>query len=144
MKRCNQRQRRGAAAVEFALTLPFLLAVLMGIVEMSLLQSRMYVINRAARDGCRVGAGVLEGGSPDGTQIRAAANVAAQQVLDDAGVTCGSVGCDIQSTWFLQDGWMMLRVEVGVPYQPFTNLLPMIPIMTRGQFVTLTQQQVHT
>lgn len=140
MKRLS-RNRRGVAAIEFALTLPFLLLVIMGIVELSILQTRMYLITRAARDACRIGSGVIEGVDADGTQITAAANLHAQEVLTNGGVTCGSAGCDINSVWYEADGWMMLRVEVGVPYAPFTGLMPMIPDVTRGQFVMLTQQQ---
>jgi len=137
----RRRTRRAAAAVEFALTLPFMLSVALGIIELSLLQSRMYVISRAARDACRVGSGVLEGTVPTGDLIEAAAVSHARFVLDTAGVDCHT-GCDIRADWFEQDGWRMLRVDVGVPYTPFTGLLPMIPATTTGEFVMLTQQQV--
>lgn len=133
--------RRGVAAIEFALTLPFMLLVALGIIELSLLQSRMYVISRAARDGCRIGSGVIEGPGADGSEIKAAAVAHAQQVLDNAGISCGSDGCDISATWYEDEGWMMLKLSVGVPYTPFTGLMPMIPTLTTGEFVMLTQQQ---
>lgn len=141
MRRHQLKTRRGVAAIEFALTLPFMLLILMGIVELSLLQSRMYVISRAARDGCRIGSGVIEGADADGSQIKAAAVAHAQEVLDNANVNCGA-GCDVTAMWYEQAGWMMLKVQVGVPYDPFTGLLPMIPAITRGEFVMLTQQQI--
>lgn len=134
--------RRGVAAIEFALTLPFMLLVALGIIELSLLQSRMYLLSRAARDGCRIGSGVIEGPGADGSEIKAAALAHAQQVLDNAGVACGSDGCELSADWYEDEGWMMLRVQVGVPYTPFTGLLPMIPTVTTGQFTMLTQQQI--
>ncbi|NOY28445.1 MAG: pilus assembly protein [Oligoflexia bacterium] len=140
--RTLRRSRRGIAAIEFAFTLPFMLTILMGIVELSLLQTRMYLISRAARDACRIGSGVIEGADADGTEIKAVAVAQAREVLNNADVDCNS-GCDISATWFPQGDWMVLRVDVGVPYQPFTGLLPMIPDMTRGNFVMLTQQQLY-
>lgn len=139
--RTFSRNRRGVAAIEFALTLPFMLLVTLGIVELSILQTRMYLISRAARDACRIGSGVIEGVDADGSQITAEATAHARDVLTNGGISCGSAGCDIDATWYEADGWMMLRVEVGVPYSPFTGLMPMIPSVTTGQFVMLTQQQ---
>lgn len=141
MRRSHRTARRGVAAIEFALTLPFMLLILMGIVELSLLQSRMYVISRAARDACRIGSGVLEGPDPDGDDIKAAAIAHAQEVLANASVDCGG-GCDVSAVWYDEGGWMMLKVQVGVPYTPYTGLLPMIPNITRGEFTMLTQQQL--
>ena len=46
---------RGAAAVEFALVLPVLLAVLMGVVEMGLALYDKAVLTHASREGARAG-----------------------------------------------------------------------------------------
>ena len=133
--------RRGNAAVEFALTLVVLLAVLLGIVELSLLMSRTYKVSRAARDACRIGSGVIEGVNPTGDQIEQAAEEHAAFVLDAAGIDCGGA-CSITGDWYENpDGWMVLRVRVDVPYEAFTGLLPMLPPYTRGEFTMLTQQQ---
>lgn len=141
LKSTATRARRGVAAIEFALTLPFMLAITLGIVELSILQTRMYLISRAARDACRIGSGVIEGYGANGDQIEAAAIAHARDVLANGGVGCGSSGCDITAEWFEDSGWKMLRVNVGVPYQPFTGVLPMIPTITTGTFVMVTQQQ---
>ncbi len=135
------RRRRGAAAVEFALTLPFLLLVVMGIIELSLLMHRAHQITRVARDACRIGSGVLEGVAPTGDEIEAAAIDHAEFALETLGVDCGA-GCTIDATWYEDEGWMLLRVEVDVPYDPFTGLLPFLPDSTHCGFVMLTQQQI--
>jgi Flp pilus assembly protein TadG len=52
----NQRGRRGAAAVEFALVLPLLLALLFGIIEFGMVFKDQLAILQAAREGSRVAA----------------------------------------------------------------------------------------
>ena len=135
------RRKRGAAAVEFALTLPFLLMVVMGIIELSLLMHRAHMVTRVARDACRIGSGVIEGVDPTGDDIEAAAIDHAEFALETLGVDCGS-GCEVDAEWYEDDGWMLLRVHVDVPYEPFTGLMPMLPESTHCGFVMLTQQQV--
>jgi Flp pilus assembly protein TadG len=54
-RRCRADAQRGAAAVEFALVLPVLLAVLMGVVEMGLALYDKAVLTHASREGARAG-----------------------------------------------------------------------------------------
>lgn len=49
------RSQKGAAAVEFALLLPLLLAIFAGMVEMGLLLYDQQVITNASREGARAG-----------------------------------------------------------------------------------------
>lgn len=51
----NAHEQRGAAAVEFALILPILLMVLLGIVEMSLALYNKTILTNASREGARAG-----------------------------------------------------------------------------------------
>lgn len=54
MKRSSERHRdRGAAAVEFALVLPILLTLVLGIIEFSHLYNAQIVITNAAREAAR-------------------------------------------------------------------------------------------
>ena len=133
--------RHGASVIEFTLILTPMLLVVLGIVELSLLMHRVHLVARAARDACRIGSGVLEGPEPTGDLIEEAAEEHALSVLDAQDVDC-TAGCDVAATWYEQDGWMLLRVQIEVPYEPFSGMLPMIPEDTRGSFVMLTQQQV--
>jgi Flp pilus assembly protein TadG len=70
--------QRGSAAVEFALVVPLVLALLFGVVEVALVARSQLVVISAAREGAREAAA-----SPDPT----AAVRAARQVLGDRGVT---------------------------------------------------------
>jgi Flp pilus assembly protein TadG len=47
--------QRGAAAVEFALVLPFLLALLLGVVDLGLAVYTQSVLSNASREGARAG-----------------------------------------------------------------------------------------
>ena len=49
----NHQSQKGAAAVEFAIVLPFLALLLFGIIEFSLLLYNQQVITNAAREGAR-------------------------------------------------------------------------------------------
>lgn len=134
--------RRGVAAIEFAITLPVLLTIFIGVVEISLLLSRQYLINRAARDACRVGSTVIEGVDPTGDLIERAAEDHARFVLLSAGLTCAG-GCIIDAEWYELHSWYVLYVTVDMPYRSLTGLTPFMPDHTRGEFTMLTQQQVH-
>ncbi len=148
MKRLHLRssRRRGIAAVEFALTVGVLLSILLGIVELSLLMSRLYTVSRVARDACRIGSGVLEGQDPTGDEIREVAEQAARDSLRMAGIVCDpppNSNCTVTTSWTEVDDWMMLRVNVAVDHEPFTGLLPMLPDQTRASFAAFTQQQIY-
>ena len=136
------RTRRGVGALEFALTLPFLLLVVVGIVELSLLMHRAQVVTRSARDACRVASGVMEGVDPTGDLIEDAAEEAARLSLLAAGIDCHVVACQIQATWHEVEDWHMIRTVVGVPYTPMTGLMPGLRDVTRSDFEMLTQQQI--
>ena len=53
---CRAAARRGVAAVEFAVILPLLLLLLVGIWELGRIIHVQQTINNAARDGARLGA----------------------------------------------------------------------------------------
>jgi Flp pilus assembly protein TadG len=52
--RCSARSERGAELIEFALVLPLLLVVVLGIVDFGFLFQRLEVITNAAREGARM------------------------------------------------------------------------------------------
>lgn len=78
MRRINSNSRTGAAAVEFALTLPVLLLLLFGGYELSRANMMMHTAEAAAYEGARVG--IVPGASADAVRDEA------QRVLNTIGV----------------------------------------------------------
>ena len=143
MARMNplKRIRRGVAAMEFALTLPVFLFVVLAVADLSYFISALYDVQRAARDGCRLGSVTLEGsGTPTGDIIRAAAEAQAKVVLEASGKPCAG-GCSVSSEWFLLEGRRYLRVSVQYPHQAFTPGLNLVPTYLNAKFVMFTLQQ---
>ena len=80
------RVRRGAAAVECALVLPFLMLVVLGIIECGQVMTAQEVITNSAREGARLAS---LGGSTIGTSTSTGANEVNNRVrgyLDSGGV----------------------------------------------------------
>lgn len=123
MRRTKQNER-GASAVEFALTLPFLLAILLGIMEFGWMFFTDIQVTNAARDGARRGAVAPK------ELVCQAARERAQAVLQNAGLN-GSVEiateCQPGSEPGPEDE--SLRVQIIYTYEPLTPLasLPFIP-----------------
>jgi Flp pilus assembly protein TadG len=88
-KRLVRGRERGAAAVEFALVLPILVAILLGIVDFGLQINSQAIIANAAREGARTA-------SLGGTEAEAvnAAKNASSSVLNISGTNpTVTVGC---------------------------------------------------
>lgn len=136
------RSRRGGAALEFALCVPFVFLVLGVTVELGQFILRHQDLRRAARDGCRVGAATLEGPSGNGASLRAAAEAHSREILEQVGMPCDA-GCTLVTSWAEEaDGFSYLTVTVQIPYEPLTGLVPgMSGRPMRGRFTMLTQHQ---
>ncbi|MFL5735935.1 MAG: TadE/TadG family type IV pilus assembly protein [Actinomycetota bacterium] len=91
---------RGSAAVEFALVLPILFVVLLGLVQVGVLAKDELLVQQAARIGARQAAI-----SPDGNSVRAAA-VGASGGLDESRLAVEVSGGSAQGE----------PVSVGVTY----------------------------
>jgi len=68
-RRVSQPAQRGAAAVEFAIVLPFLLLVVFAIVELGIALYDKAVITNASREGARAGV-VLKSPKPTTTDVQ--------------------------------------------------------------------------
>lgn len=137
--------RRGAAATEFALWLPFVLLLLGGIVDLGRMASLAHAVERAARDGARTGAATTKAlassDPPEGLDIETAAIAQARQILLDSGLACAD-GCDVQAAWITGgEGWRLIRVEVTVPFVPVVGLADTFARPIGADFTMLTQFQ---
>jgi Flp pilus assembly protein TadG len=131
---------RGNAAIEFALLMPLMLLLLAGIVDGSMFLLDRHAAVRAARDGARVAASVVEDPPATGDKIEAAAQLYAEKSLAAAEVVPLSVSAD----WTTDaDGWSWITLTIVVrhratfgPYSPFERDII-------HSFTMLTQEQIN-
>ena len=128
--------RRGASALEFALTLPVITAILAGILEYGWYLFQLSNVVHALRDGTRIGVTVpLE--DAEGPGPRAEAHTRA--VLDGLGVPCtDGGGCIVAATIGVAGDVSVLTVSVEVDYDPIIGLLPS-PSQLAGSFTMMLQ-----
>lgn len=136
----RQARRKGVAAVEFALTLPVFLLCVTGVLELSHFISNFHHVQRAARDGARVGSVILEGPGGDGSAIQFAAAQQAIDVLESSSKPC-DVDCTVVADVFLEEGRQYVTVTVSYPYEPLTWMFGQLADQSVAQFTMMTQQQ---
>jgi Flp pilus assembly protein TadG len=97
------RAQSGAEVIEFALTLPLLLLVVLGIIEFGFLFQEYEVVTNAAREGARIA--VLPTYSADAASTQANVTARVNQYLSTAGLSTASAtiyggsGCPGACTW---------------------------------------------
>jgi Flp pilus assembly protein TadG len=142
MRAPNRRRsaRRGAAAIEFAFWFVTFIYILVGIVDLSYFLNIYIIVQRAARDGVRHGATVLEDPPVTGDAIEQAAEDHATLVLETAGLVCDA-GCTVQADWQTVDGRAWLDIHVAYPVTSLTHLFPYPIDQVSASFSMLTQEQ---
>lgn len=134
MKRVPRRwlDRGGQAAVEFALILPFLLVMLIGIVEFGRAWNEHQVITDAAREAARKGA--IADATVTATDIENTA-LAAMAAAGINPARCTDVNCITLDNW---DGASNtpIVVSIDLPYQ-FTFFGPLVSWTTGQSQITL-------
>ena len=131
-------RRRGSSALEFALTLPIIVAVLAGILEYGWYLFQLSNVVHALRDGTRIGVTVP---AADETGSEARAEAHARAVMDGLGVPCtDGGGCVVNATIEPAGDISTLRMSIEVDYTPIVGLLP-TPSQLRGSFTMMMQQQ---
>lgn len=122
------RGRRGQAAVEFALVLPFLLIMLVGIIEFGRAWNEHQVITDAAREAARKGA------IWDETVTEQDIRDVAESALARAGIDPGTATIDLDN-WD-GDAGEKLTVSIDLPYQ-FTFFGPLVKWSTGQSSIVL-------
>jgi len=135
------KNRRGASALEFALTLPIVMVVLTGILEYGWFLFQLSNVVHALRDGTRIGVTVpLE--DDEGAVPRAEAH--ARAVLDGLGVPCtDGGGCIVRANIAVAGDVDTMTMSIEVDYTPIVGLLP-TPALLRGDFTMMMQQQTES
>lgn len=116
----GRRTRRGAALVEFALTLPVLVLMLLGTIEFGNYFTQLAVVKNAARDAARFG-------SNQATLVLAQTQsaAAARIVLSDVGFPCATGNaCSVDASIVQAAGMNFIQVDVVVPYEQVTGIIP--------------------
>jgi Flp pilus assembly protein TadG len=95
----DQRRERGANLVEFAIVMPFLILLLIGIVEFAWLFSQNLDVRHGAREGARLAAVNFPVGPTNGSAPRTTANLDAlvAEICNHMSVATGA-SVDLQST----------------------------------------------
>jgi Flp pilus assembly protein TadG len=135
-----RQQRRGVAAVEFALWLTIMVTLLGGMVDVGYWLNIYLSVEQAARTGARVGSTVLEPFPATGASIRAAADTATRNSLSNSHLGCPT-GCTVTTDWFLVGGWHWLSIDVVYPSQSVTGLTTFLDNDLHAHFVMMTQEQ---
>jgi Flp pilus assembly protein TadG len=121
----------GAAAVEFALVLPLLALLVMGIADYGYFFFSQQIVTNAAREGARTGTLVDPGGSTPTsaaqTTATTAATTAAQTLMNDNGIRCPSGGYTcITSSYTTTGGLPAIDVQVQYAARSLTGFTAVI------------------
>src|SRR5215471_2980616 len=90
----RKRGQRGQAMVEFAIIVPILLTVLLGIMQLGVVYNNWVTLTDAARAGARKGAVCRSGCSPSATAATTSAVQASAADLNQS-----KLGVTVTSTW---------------------------------------------
>jgi len=121
----SQQPHRGVAAVEFAFIAPMLLAIALGMIELTRVYDAQYLLQSAAREGARFASMDRDGmlGEGESTNTKLANDV--KNLLASSGIPAGDIEVNIldhnepDETFDLDDPTNDLKlfdVEIVVPY----------------------------
>lgn len=136
MRRGNQRvERRGANAIEFALTLPVFLVLIMGIIDYGFYFGGQAVLDAAVLEGTRLGA-ITD--PADGADLE---DIAETRMEEIASMMCGSncvYNCEDRTVNLVIAGdtepIRELACTINWPITPLVGLVPMPSnITSRGR-----------
>jgi len=131
-------RRRGQSLVEFALVVPVLLMVLVGLIEFGRAWNVSQTVTFAARQGSRIAAVLNVQGLPD-DEARDSVVAVVTKVLASNNIAC--TGCvEIPIAGLNGGANTPVEVRVGVPYQ-FMLLRPFVALADDG-LITLRSAAV--
>ena len=132
--------QRGAAMIEFALSLPVIILVIAGIVDLSSYLTAIYNIERACRDAARVGAITIDGTPPIGDDMQAAAVTHVTDVLRH--IHLDPARARTATSWQIgPQGYFYLTVSLDYPFTAPFGLFPHVDDGLSASFTTMTLVQ---
>ena len=135
--RLRRSLRRGASAIEFALTLPVMITIFSVIVEYGWYFFQQSATLGAVRDGVRYGVTIdPSSGDPDIEAISRS-----RTVLEGYGISCPTEGtaCVVNAVINV-DGWDSMTVDITREYTPLLGLIP-TPTTVGAQMTMLLEIQ---
>jgi Flp pilus assembly protein TadG len=129
------RRRRGASAVEFALTLPVLMTLVSAIIDYGWYLAQSITVLNCAREGLRSAAMVSYDDGPDEE-----AETNTRTLLQAYGIDCATVSCDIDATLDEVAGYDSVTLVVDVGYGAPVGLIP-IPEMVHAELTMAVEDQ---
>lgn len=134
--RLGRSGRGGASHLEFALILPVLLTIVIGIMEFGWVFFQRTAVQESMRQGCRYGATL----DPAVDDIDGEVESRTLTALGGLGVVCDAGDCqisaDVEGTFPTQ----RLRCQASVRHRAFVNLLPMPERLSSGYLYYLEVQ----
>ncbi len=144
------RRTRGAAAIEFALTMPVIILLLSAVVDWGSYMTTRVTVARAAMDGARQGAATRESNLvADGTVIAPAARQRAVDVLAGMNKPCTAGICTVTGTFCAvgqasancgSPPLQTVLVTVQYAYTPFFGFIT-TPAQLRESFMMVVEAQ---
>ena len=125
-------RRRGAEAIEFALSLPILLMIMAGIIDFGWFATHQSAVHGAATYGARAGSI-----TPQDQDPLSAAHLAAERALADQRVENAVVNATFVP---LGTGEQAIEVQVDAPYSGLWGFVP-LPVDYRGLAVRRMNEQ---
>ncbi len=125
MRKLPTPDRRGAVAVEFAFIAPMLLAIVLGLIELTRVYDAQYLLETAAREGARFASMDRDGMLGDGQTSNSKLTADVKSFLSSAGIPQDNIQVrildfeDPTQTFDLDDPNNDLRlfeVEIEVPF----------------------------
>jgi len=114
------RQRRGASAVEFVLTLPVLFGIFAAIMEYGWFLLEYNSVIQAVRDGTRLGVATPMDNDPTDTALDRT-----QTILLGFGIECDTDdGCDLEAAIDTTGSLDILTVTILLEYDPLIGFIP--------------------
>lgn len=134
------RRRRGANAIEFALTLPVFITVMFASVEYGWYFFEKAVVVEATRMGCRTGS-VRHPDDPTEPAHEVAHDMMLERLRGEWPTCTGGGDCAIGVEYVRDAGTELLVCEARVVHEPLTGLLPTIPSELASRTVLMLEQQ---